>query len=414
VWAGALAAWPGIVGLAITLASWAGLAQCYRVARGAEAVVEQALCDGLGRSYREEIFPEVREKFAPAIDWRQILLPLPVWHPGVERVRNVVYDRVDEKALALDVYRPRAEMSGCPTLLQIHGGAWILGSKNEQGIPLMRHLASRGWVCVSANYRLSPRATFPDHLIDCKRAVQWIREHGAEYGANPDFVVVTGGSAGGHLAALVALTANDPAYQPGFERADTSVAGCVAFYGVYDFTNRSGYWLHKGLTRLLERRVMKVPLASAPEAYEKASPIARITAAAPPFFVVHGTHDTMVPVAEARAFAHGLRAATGGPGAFSSSTASSGTSPTCTADISPRAAARRRPTSSPWSAHRARDERRVRRRRRARRRRGGVARPPEPRAPERGAPRDVGGDPARGRGGRRGPEHPRPRAPWPR
>ncbi len=313
VWAGALAAWPGIVGLAITLASWAGLAQCYRVARGAEAVVEQALCDGLGRSYREEIFPEVREKFAPAIDWRQILLPLPVWHPGVERVRNVVYDRVDEKALALDVYRPRAEMSGCPTLLQIHGGAWILGSKNEQGIPLMRHLASRGWVCVSANYRLSPRATFPDHLIDCKRAVQWIREHGAEYGANPDFVVVTGGSAGGHLAALVALTANDPAYQPGFERADTSVAGCVAFYGVYDFTNRSGYWLHKGLTRLLERRVMKVPLASAPQAYEKASPIARITAAAPPFFVVHGTHDTMVPVAEARAFAHGLRAATGGP-----------------------------------------------------------------------------------------------------
>ncbi|TMB54237.1 MAG: hypothetical protein E6J56_11590, partial [Deltaproteobacteria bacterium] len=135
VWAGALAAWPGIVGLAITLASWAGLAQCYRVARGAEAVVEQALCDGLGRSYREEIFPEVREKFAPAIDWRQILLPLPVWHPGVERVRNVVYNRVDEKALALDVYRPRAEMSGCPTLLQIHGGAWILGSKNEQGIP---------------------------------------------------------------------------------------------------------------------------------------------------------------------------------------------------------------------------------------------------------------------------------------
>src|SRR5437016_4153155 len=202
VWAGALAAWPGIVGLAITLASWAGLAQCYRVARGAEAVVEQALCDGLGRSYREEIFPEVREKFAPAIDWRQILLPLPVWHPGVERVRNVVYNRVDEKALALDVYRPRAEMSG---------------------------------------------------------------------------------------------------------------AGCVAFYGVYDFTNRSGYWLHKGLTRLLERRVMKVPLANAPQAYEKASPIARITAAAPPFFVVHGTHDTMVPVAEARAFAHGLRAATGGP-----------------------------------------------------------------------------------------------------
>src|SRR5437667_270151 len=126
-------------------------------------------------------------------------------------------------------------MSGCPTLLQIHGGAWILGSKNEQGIPLMRHLASRGWVCVSANYRLSPRATFPDHLIDCKRAVGWIRQHGADYGANTDFLVVTGGSAGGHLAALVALTANEPEYQPGFESADTSVSGCVAFHGVERF-----------------------------------------------------------------------------------------------------------------------------------------------------------------------------------
>ena len=313
VWAGALDAWPGRLGLAITLASWTGLAWCYRVARGAEAVVEEALSEGLGASYRDEILPEVREKFAPAIDWRQILVPLPIWHPEVERVRNVTYAEVDGVALRLDVYRPRAAPAGCPTLLQIHGGAWILGSKNEQGIPLMRHLASRGWVCVSANYRLSPRATFPDHLIDCKRAVQWIREHGAEYGANPDFLVVTGGSAGGHLAALMALTANHPEYQPGFERADTSVSGCVAFYGVYDFTNRSGAWLHKGLIRLLERRVMKVPLATAREAYEKASPMSCITATAPPFFVIHGTHDTMVPVAEARAFAHGLRATTGGP-----------------------------------------------------------------------------------------------------
>ena len=58
-------------------------------------------------------------------------------------------------------------------LLQIHGGAWILGSKNEQGIPLMVELASHGWVCVSADYRLSPRATFPDHLVDLKRAIAW-------------------------------------------------------------------------------------------------------------------------------------------------------------------------------------------------------------------------------------------------
>ena len=51
-------------------------------------------------------------------------------------------------------------------LLQVHGGAWVVGSKNEQGLPLMMHLASRGWVCVAIDYRLAPRATFPDHLVD--------------------------------------------------------------------------------------------------------------------------------------------------------------------------------------------------------------------------------------------------------
>src|SRR4029450_4266482 len=66
------------------------------------------------------------------------------------------------------------------------------------------------------------------------RALRWIRERMAEYGGDPDFVVVTGGSAGGHLAALLALTPNDPEFQPGFEDVDTSVTACVPFYGVYD------------------------------------------------------------------------------------------------------------------------------------------------------------------------------------
>jgi acetyl esterase/lipase len=302
VWAGALRAWPGMLGLGITLVSWAGLIRTLAIAGSAEIVVDQALLQGLGPSYRDEILPAVAEKFAPAIDWRQLLMPFPVRHPEVERVRNVVFARNGRHDLKLDVYRRRDRPTGCPTLLQIHGGAWILGSKNEQGIPLMTHLAARGWVCVSADYRLSPRATFPDHLIDLKRALQWIREHGPEYGADPDFVVVTGGSAGGHLAALVALTPNEPEYQPGFEGADTSVAGCVAFYGVYDFADRNHVWRHDGLLRLLERRVMKVRFADDPRAFEKASPIARIRPDAPPFFVIHGSHDTMVPVGEARHF----------------------------------------------------------------------------------------------------------------
>jgi acetyl esterase/lipase len=313
VWAGALRAWPGVVGLGITLFSWAGLFRLFTSARTAEAVVETALRDGLGAGYREEILPEVARKFAPAIDRRQLLLPFPVRHPEVERIRNLVYARDGGVALKLDVYRHRSAPAGCPTLLQIHGGAWILGSKNEQGVPLMVHLASRGWVCVSADYRLSPRATFPDHVVDLKRALRWIRERGPEYGVDPDFVVVTGGSAGGHLAALVALTPNEPEYQPGFESVDTSVQACVAFYGVYDFTDRHHVWPHDGLLRLLERRVLKVRFDDAPEAFERASPLARIRPDAPPFFVIHGTHDTMVPVGEARHFVDTFRRIAGSP-----------------------------------------------------------------------------------------------------
>jgi acetyl esterase/lipase len=180
----------------------------------------------------------------------------------------------------------------------------------------MQHLAERDWVCISADYRLSPHATFPDHLIDCKRAIQWIREHGAEYGANPDFLVVTGGSAGGHLAALVGLTANQAEYQPGFEHIDTAVQGCVPFYGVYDFTDRHGLWQHEALTELLEKRIMKAARHEAADAYEKASPMSCVHADAPPFFVIHGDLDTLAGVEEARRFVAALRAVSRNPVAY--------------------------------------------------------------------------------------------------
>jgi acetyl esterase/lipase len=306
-WAGALHAWPGQLGLVITLVSWVALGRCYWRARETEAVVERALCDGLGSDYRAAILPEVRARFSPTVDWQQILLPFPMRHPEVERLRDIRFARVAGLNLKLDVYRHRAQPKDCPTLLQIHGGGWVIGSKNQQAIPLMLQMASRGWVCVSVDYRLSPHATFPDHLIDLKRAIQWIREHGAEYGANPDFVVATGGSAGGHLAALVALTANEPEYQPGFEPVDTAVQGCVAFYGVYDFTDRHRLHHHEGMTKLLEKQVMKASILEAPEAYAKASPMSRLHPEAPAFFVIHGALDTLVPVEEARHFCAALR-----------------------------------------------------------------------------------------------------------
>ncbi|HUI25846.1 MAG TPA: alpha/beta hydrolase [Candidatus Kryptonia bacterium] len=313
---GALHAWPGKLGLVISLASWVGLWRCYWRARETEEVVEQALRAGLGDGYRSEIRPEISAQFAPAVDWKQIVLPFPMRHAEVQRIRDIQYTRAAGLNLKLDVYRHRSHPTGCPTLLQIHGGGWVIGSKNEQGIPLMLQMASRGWVCVSADYRLSPHATFPDHLVDIKRAVQWIREHGAEYGADPEFVIVTGGSAGGHLAALAALTANDPEYQRGFEQVDTALQGCVPFYGVYDFTDRHGVLHHDALAELLEQRVMKASRSEAPEAYQKASPMSRVHTEAPPFFVIHGDLDTLVPVAEARHFAEILRGTLRAPVAY--------------------------------------------------------------------------------------------------
>jgi len=307
IWAGALRAWPGVVGLVVTLVSWTGLVRCYRDARDAEAVVERALRDGLGSDYEEKIPPQTRERFSSEIDWRQIVQPFRTRHRNVERLKNIAYTRVAGLNLKLDIYRSRSHPIDCPTLLQIHGGGWIIGSKNEQGLPLMLHMAARGWVCVSVNYRLSPHATFPDHLFDIKRAICWIRENGRTYGADPDFVVVTGGSAGGHLAALAALTAQEKAYQPGFEHVDTSVRGCVSFYGVYDFTNSSGAWHHNGLRTVLERHVMKASIEEAPEQYRRASPISCIHPAAPPFLVLHGNHDTLAPVEEARRFCEEFR-----------------------------------------------------------------------------------------------------------
>ncbi len=316
-WMGALDRWPGVLGLAITIVSWFGLARAWSSGRSARHIVADALTQGLGEGYGDSILPELSARMAAQIAWRRLVLPLPIRPRSVERVRNVVYATVDGIRLRLDVYRPRTrDGAACPVLLQIHGGAWILGNKDQQGLPLMLHLAARGWVCVSVNYRLSPRATFPDHLVDLKLAIKWIREHVAEYGGDPAFVVATGGSAGGHLASLVALTANDPEYQPGFEDVDTSVRGCVPFYGVYDFTDQFRLHRHEGLRRLLERRVMKVRFRDHPEAFAKASPMCRVHAGAPPFFVIHGDRDTLAPVAEARRFVEELRRVTRAPVAY--------------------------------------------------------------------------------------------------
>lgn len=239
--------------------------------------------------------------------WWRTWLAVP--RPGrlVRRDRDIAYvdDGVGGHAHLLDVIRARSDVTNAPVLLYVHGGAWVIGSKREQGLPMLYELASRGWVCVSCNYRLSPHATWPDHIIDVKRALAWTKAHAVEFGGNPQrFVAIAGGSAGGQLASLAALSANDPAFQPGFEDVDTTVDACVSLYGVLEMTGDRHLMGRQGaeLAALLAREVMKVHVSEAPELYASASPIERITPRAPAFLVLQGTKDSLVPVEVARAF----------------------------------------------------------------------------------------------------------------
>jgi acetyl esterase/lipase len=300
LWSGGLLTWPGRIGALLLFASLALLLMSVQRSRASGAAINEAVANFM----QAEAPSQVR--------WRQLVLPLPLRGREVERLRNRVYH--DDPRLRLDIYRRRGADHGPnalrPAVIYVHGGAWMIGNKAQQGLPLLHHFAALGWVCFSIEYRLSPKATFPDHVVDVKRAIAWVRAHAHEHGVDPGFLVVGGNSAGGHLASLAALTAGDRAFQPGFEDADASVAACLSFYGVYDFSNRHGHWPNAGMQAVLQRYVMKARLAEAPDRFEAASPIARVGPHAPPFLVVHGAADSIVPVAEARTFVDALRRTT--------------------------------------------------------------------------------------------------------
>ena len=307
--AGAFDSAPGVVGLMLMAVTVALLVSIGLVTRRTAVIVSGALT---------ELDPGPD---APRFPRSHVVLPFLMGHrKGVTTRRNLPFLRVAGKTLCLDVTVPSAPAPGGglrPALMQIHGGGWVIGDKREQGISLLTHMAAQGWVGVNVNYRLSPGAAFPDMLIDLKRGLAWIREHAEELGVDPDFICVTGGSAGGHLCALVALTENDPTYQPGFEKADTSVAAAVPFYGVYDFTPTGAFGSDPQIySRFLEPFVMKAFVADEPQRYREASPVHHIHPDAPPFFVIHGDKDTLAPVEDARVFVERLLATSKAPVAF--------------------------------------------------------------------------------------------------
>lgn len=252
----------------------------------------------------DELFRDLPPSLTPKPRLRSYARPFHMADRGVRALRNVPYTEGGRKA-KLDIYLPReGVVENAPVLIQIHGGGWTIGNKEQQGLLIMNQMAARGWVGVSVNYRLAPKYRWPTQIIDVKRAIAWTRENIAEYGGDPEYLVVTGGSAGGHLTALAALTPNEKEWQPGFEDVDTSVAAAVPFYGVFDFTTDDLYG-----RVLRDQFLAKVvfPRGADAAAFRSASPMHRIEADVPEFLVVHGEIDTLAQIKQARAFVERLR-----------------------------------------------------------------------------------------------------------
>lgn len=274
-------------GVIILLA--AGLAVIVWRSAHARPAIARALDAALGRRWRDRIDPALAAGLRTRPPWGWVLFfPLVLPRPGIRRVRNIAYGPAG-RANRLDLYRARSGVTDAPVLVYFHGGSYSSGHKSMQSRALLYRFARRGWVTISANYRLRPHAGFVDHLTDAKRVIAWIRAEGTRYGIDARRIVLCGGSAGGHLATMSGLTQNDPAFQEGFEDVDTSVWAVASFYGWYD-----GYFGLGGVA-------------------SPAGPVGRDATDAPPLFIAHGAKDTIALVEFARMTAAHVRAESHAP-----------------------------------------------------------------------------------------------------
>jgi acetyl esterase/lipase len=280
---------------------------CHRRGHASSAVLTRALASRkLCGPAANNAVPQTNGAHEHELIWAG-LRPFHWPRAAVECIRNVPYADAGRFNL-LDIYRPRNAGPGLlPVIIEVPGGAWVTGNKDQQALPLLHHLAAHGWLCFSINYRLGPAARFPGMLEDVLRAIAWVKQNAMRYGGDTGFVALTGGSAGGHLASLAGLLKERGEFQPGFEAEDTRVSAVVPFYGRYDFVDRHNLLGGDELKQFLEAKVMPCSPKSDPKLWDIASPIAQVHADAPPFFILHGTHDTFIPIEEARAFCDALK-----------------------------------------------------------------------------------------------------------
>ncbi|MCP2167162.1 alpha/beta hydrolase [Goodfellowiella coeruleoviolacea] len=250
--------------------------------------------------------PPLRELIAAPHPETAPLPPAAPAAPGVRLLRGVPYaDLPGTRPPELDLWLPDtpADGGGLPLLLLVHGGAWRRGRRDDLG-PRLRdwapapfaQLASAGFAVASVDYRLSGEARFPAQLDDLRAALHWLTARSAELGIDPARTVVWGESAGGHLAALLALTHTDPA-----------PVAAVLWYAPSDLaTARPGYDPADPATP--EALLLGAAPATVPDTARAASPLARVHPAAPPVLLVHGTDDSLVSCAHSQVLAEHLRA----------------------------------------------------------------------------------------------------------
>jgi acetyl esterase/lipase len=229
--------------------------------------------------------------------------------PGVKVLRDLEYARVGARALLLDLYLPEKAESPLPVIVGIHGGGWAAGSKEgAQGV----RLSGRGYAVACIGYRLSGEATFPAQIEDCKAAVRWLRAHAREHGLDPDRIGAIGHSAGGHLSSLLGTTGDVREFDQG-ENLDRSsrVQAVCALSGPTDFLQMDAHavpdapFKHDD-PRSPESRLVGGPIQQNQDKVARANPITYISKETPPFLLVHGDRDPLVPAHQAELLSQAL------------------------------------------------------------------------------------------------------------
>ena len=257
----------------------------------------------------------------------EFAVPCTVLASGVVVHHGVEFAVVEGfRPLLLDLYVPPAGLGSGAAIVYLHGGGWAVGSRLRFGRAFstwtptpLDLLAQAGFVVATVDYRLSGEARFPAQLHDVKAAIRWVRGNAARLGVDQGRLVAWGESAGGHLAVLAGLTADQPELEGevgDFVGQSSAVCGVVDWYGPMNLLSLSSQHTADSDKRpddadSWDSKMVGAPLQSDPTRTRSASPITYVHAAAPPIQIHHGTVDTMVPFAQSVEFAAALGAAGG-------------------------------------------------------------------------------------------------------